>query len=168
MATGAKAMPSVLGHGTQSANIASTETMLFTKSVEGVVTLKLNEIYSRTLTLALRLFGLDVYAEFRYDSVDLRPESELEAFKSTKQSRLLEQLSLGLISDDEACIALTGHLPPAGYTKLSGTMFKSAKASEPADATSNSGSTLNQQQKSDQPDQARGSNKKADPQKANP
>jgi hypothetical protein len=168
MATGAKAMPSVLGHGTQSANIASTETMLFTKSVEGVVTLKLNEIYSRTLTLALRLFGLDVYAEFKYDSVDLRPESELEAFKSTKQSRLLEQLSLGLISDDEASIALTGHLPPAGYVKLSGTMFKSAKASTPDDTTSNSGSTLNQKQASDQSSQPRGGNKKADPQKANP
>lgn len=165
MATGAKAMPSVLGHGTQSANIASTETMLFTKAVEGAVQLKLNEIYSRALTLALRLFGLDVYAEFTYDSVDLRPESELEAFKSTRQSRILEQLSLGLISDDEACIALTGKLPPAGYTKLSGTMFKSAKASEPADGTSNGGSALNQDQKSDTPAQARGQNKKADPQK---
>lgn len=165
LATGAKAMPAVLGHGTASANIASTETMLFAKSAEGAVQAKLNEIYSRALTLAVRLFGLDVYVEFTYDPVDLRPDSELEAFKQTRQSRVLELLSLGLISDDEASLQLTGSLPPAGYVKLSGTLFKSAKPTGVNDQTSNGGSALNQDQKPDTPTQGRGANNKADPQK---
>lgn len=166
MATGAKAMPAILGHGTASANIASTETMLFAKAAEGAVQAKLHEIYSRALTLSVRLFGLDVYVEFAYDPVDLRPASELEAFKQTHQSRILELLSLGLISDDEASLQLTGSLPPAGYTKLSGTMFKSAKPAGVEDRTTNGGSALNQSQKPDVPSQGRGQNNKADPQKA--
>ncbi len=165
MATGAKSMPAILGHGTQSANIASTETMLFAKAAEGALQFKLNEMYSRILTLAVRLFGLDVTVDFKYDSVDLRPQSELEAFKQTKQSRTLELLSLGMISDDEACLQLTGRLPPAGYKPLSGTMFKSAPASGVNDQTTNGGSALNQSQKSDAPTQGRGQNNKADPQK---
>ena len=43
---------------------------------------------------------------------------------------VLEQLSLGLISDEEACLRLTGKLPPAGYKPLSGTFFK-AGATDP-------------------------------------
>ena len=165
MATGAKAMPAVLGHSGKSANIASTETLLFAKSVEGSVQAKLNEMYSRILTLAIRLFGQDCTVEFKYDAVDLRPDSELEAFKQTKQARTLELLSLGMITDDEACLQLTGKLPPAGYKPLSGTMFKSAPAVSVADPTSNGGSALNQDQQSDQPSQGRGQNNKSDPQK---
>ena len=165
MATGAKSMPAILGHGTKSANIASTETMLFAKAAEGAVQAKLNEIYSRMLTLAVRLYGLDCVVEFAYDTVDLRPDSELEAFKQSKQSRLLELLSIGMVSDDEACLQLTGKLPPVGYKPLSGTMFKSAKASGVDDPTSNNGSALNQDQKTDQPAEGRGQNKKSDPQR---
>ena len=165
LSTGAKAMPAILGHGSQSANIASTETMLFAKAAEGAVQFKLNELYSRILTLAVRLFGLDVIVEFKYDSVDLRPQSELEAFKQTKQSRLLELLSLGIMTDDEVSLQLTGRLPPAGYKPLSGTMFKAAIATGVSDPTTNGGSALNQGQQSDQPAQGRGQNNKSDPQK---
>ena len=165
MATGAKSMPSILGHGTKSANIASTETMLFAKAAEGAVQAKLNELYSRILTLAVRLHGVDCVVEFAYSPVDLRPDSELEAFKQSKQSRLLELLSLGMETDDDVCLQLTGKLPPAGYKPLSGTMFKSAKAEGVDDPTSNNGSALNQDQKSDQPAEGRGQNKKSDPQR---
>ena len=85
---------------------------------------KLNEAYSRALTIATRLLGQDVYVEFKYAALDLRPDAELEAYKAMKQSRVLEQLSLGLISDEEASVMLTGNLPPAGYKPLTGTMFK--------------------------------------------
>lgn len=165
LATGAKAMPAVLGMGSGSQNVASTETLLMAKSAEGAVQFKLNEIYSKVLTLAVRLLGVDATVEFKYDPVDLRPESELEAFRQTRQARVLEQLSLGGISDDEAWLAINGKLPPAGYKPLSGTMFKSAKATGVEDPTSNGGSALNQSQQSDAPSQGRGQNKKADPQK---
>lgn len=137
LAAGAKSMPAILGRD-GSGSAATTTTMLFMKNAN-IVRNKLNTIYSRALTQAVRLMGNDVYVEFEYDDLDLRPQGELEAYKAMKQSRILEQLSLGLISDVEACIRLTGNLPPAGYQPLAGTMFKSSKAqsSNPSSQTSN-------------------------------
>jgi hypothetical protein len=90
VATGVKTLPSILGHGVGSQNVASTESMLFIKSVAGAVQEKLNEMYSRLFTLSVRLFGLDVVVEFRYDEINLRPELELESFKAVRQSRMLQ------------------------------------------------------------------------------
>jgi hypothetical protein len=126
LSTGVKTMPVVLGHG-GSANASSTESLLFLKTAN-MIRVKLNEFYSRALTIATRVMGKDVYVEFKYATLDLRPVGELEAYKSMKQSRYLELLSLGMISDEEACIELTGNLPPAGYKPLMGTMFTSKKA----------------------------------------
>lgn len=167
LATGAKTLPAILGHGTASSNIASTETMLFMRNAQGLQ-IKLNEMYSRVFTLALRLHGLDVYAEFAYAPIDLRPESELEAFRSVKQARVLELLSLGLLTDDEACLDLTGHLPPSGYKPLSGTMFKASagQGNSNPNGESNGGSTLNQNLSPSTPSGVKGQNRKADPQKA--
>lgn len=124
LASGAKTLPTVLGHGSNS-NASSTEATLYLKNAN-VIRVKLNEIYSRALTIALRLMGVDGYVEFIYEPLDLRPARELEAFKAMEQSRVLELLSIGMITDEEACIQLTGNLPPAGYKPLMGTMFKGA------------------------------------------
>lgn len=159
LATGAKIMPALLGRA-NSSNIASTESMIFVKNAEALKA-KLDELYSRMLTLAVRLFGHDVYVEFRYASIDLRPASELVAFRQTNQMMILEQLSLGLITDEEACLELTGHLPPKGFTPLSGTRFKDAAKAAPAEGyngESNDGSTLNQNLKPKTPDTGRGQN----------
>jgi hypothetical protein len=162
LASGSKTMGTVLGFQSGSSNIASVETMLFMKAANGAVRSKLNEMYSRIFTLAVRLFGVDCYVEFKYDPIDLRPDNELFAFKQTKQMMVLEQLSLGMITDEEACIALTGHLPPAGAQKLSGTMFKSNNGEgSQIQKPSNDGSTLNQNLNSDQPSTGRGQNRKA-------
>jgi hypothetical protein len=137
VATGAKALPSILGHGSGSQNVASSETLLFMKNAAGLQA-KLNEIFSKGLTLAVRLFGLDVYVEFRYDPIDLRPDAELEAFKAMKQSRVLEQLSLGFLSDDEAAMLLTGQITPVGFKPLSGTQFFNPPKPDPAGGNPNS------------------------------
>ena len=140
LAAGAKSMPAVLGRD-GNASSATTSTMLFMKNAD-VIRRKLNLIYSRALTVAIRLLGQDVFVEFEYAHLDLRPEGELEAYKSMAQSRQLELLSLGLITDEEACIALTGNLPPPGMPPLSGTMFKSgtpAVSANPNSQTSNMG-----------------------------
>ena len=174
MATGSKVMGTVLGHSSGSSNIASTESMLFMKSATGAIKLKLDEVFSRLLTVAVRLFGMDVTVKFEFADIDLRPAAELEAFRQTRQMRILEQLSLGMISDEEACLKLTGSLPPVGAPVLSGTMFKhlgggqtsmgpntpgeGAQPNEP----SNSGSTANQKMKSNQPAVGRGQNNKAE------
>ena len=123
LAAGAKVLPTVLGHSDGTANTASAEVLLFMKFVEGTVWAKLNEMFSKILTLAVRLMGYDVYVEFKYNAIDLKPESELEAFKVLKQSRILQLLSLGLITDEQASIELTGALPPAGFKPLSGPGF---------------------------------------------
>jgi len=134
LASGAKTLPVVLGHGGTS-NSSSTEAVLYLKSAN-IIRVKLNEIYSRALTIAVRILGNDTYVEFTYAPIDLRPEAELEAFRSMEQSRVLELLSLGMITDEEACVRLTGNLPPAGYKPLTGTMFKTA-TSENKNPTSN-------------------------------
>jgi len=98
---------------------------------------KLNEIYSRALTIAVRILGQDCYVEFEYAEIELKPDSELEAYKAMKQARILELLSLGLITDEEASLKLTGNLQPAGYKPLMGTMFKTAKADTGGNPDSN-------------------------------
>ncbi|MDA3832081.1 MAG: hypothetical protein PF495_01660, partial [Spirochaetales bacterium] len=132
-AAGTKTLGTILGHSSASNNIASTESMLYLKNIEGSMHAKLNTIFSQAFTLAVRLYGQDCVVKFRYQDIDLRPELETEAFKAMKQSRILEQLSLGLISDAEASILLTGSLPPVGFKPLTGTFFKAGVgAADPA------------------------------------
>ena len=137
LTAGMKSLPAVLGRdgGSSSSTVSS---MLFLKNAD-ILRRKLNTLYSRIFTQALRLMGNDVYVEFKYAKLDLRPDAELEAYKSMKQSRVLEQLSLNLITDEEAVMALTGKLPPEGFTPLAGTRFTSNKVdtSNPDSQTSN-------------------------------
>lgn len=125
LAAGAKSNAAVLGRS-ENGTAATTSTMLFVKNAD-IIRRKLNTIFSRMLTTACRIYGEDVFVEFRYDDIDLRPQGELEAYKSMKQSRILEQLSLGLIDDMTAAIELTGNLPPTSMKPLSGTMFAAKK-----------------------------------------
>lgn len=168
MATGAKVLPTVLGHSSGTSNTASAEVLMYMKYVEGGAWAKVNEILSKIFTLAVRLLGHDVYVEFSLKDIELRPDSELESFRVMRQSRILDQLSLGLISDEEACVLLTGSLPPAGYQKLSGTMFRSGAGAtvEPAgsgyNGASNDGSTMNKNLKPDTPTAPKGPQKKAE------
>lgn len=162
LSTGSKTNGTVLGYASGSSNIASSEIMLFMKSCTGAVKAPIEEFWSRALTLSVRLFGQDVTVQFRFSPIDLRPDAELAAFRQTQQMMVLEQLSLGLITDDEASLALTGKLPPPGMKPLSGTMFKQgAPAAGGPAAPSNDGSTLNQKLKPATPATGRGQNKKA-------
>lgn len=139
LAAGSKSAPAVLGREA-GMNAATTSTMLFLKNAD-IVRRKLNLLYSRALTVAIRLLAQDVFVEFEYAELDLRPDGELEAYKSMKQSRTLELLSLGLITDELASITLTGNLPPDGMKPLSGTGFasKSPVTGNPDSQTSNMG-----------------------------
>ena len=169
MSTGSKTNGTVLGFASGSSNIASSEILLFMKSATGAVKTPLEEFWSRVFTLSTRLFGLDVVVEFRYNAIDLRPEAELLAFQQTKQMIVLEQLSLGLISDEVASLQLTGKLPDPGMKPLSGTGFRTnanpsvnEQKVDQATNPSNSGSTLNQSLNPDTPSTGRGQNKKAE------
>lgn len=148
LASGAFTLPTIIGHGSTS-NASSTEAMLYVKQAN-MIRVKLNEAYSRALTVAIRLLGFDCYVKFEYDHINLRPVDELEAFKAMKQSRILELLSLGLIDDVSACLQLTGHLPPQGYKPLSGTLFKTGGPAVSKNPTSNT-SAMEQELKPDTP-----------------
>jgi hypothetical protein len=123
VAKGLKTLPAVLGNGDGTQNIASTQTMLFLQSANSMVRLKLQELYSRQLTLAARLQGLEVTVQFEFDPIELRPETELAAFRTQYKEQIKDKWSLGLMSDMEACMRLTYAPTPKGFKPLSGTYF---------------------------------------------
>lgn len=128
-ATALRTPPSVLGKrmgGSQ--NVSSTESLLFIKQAAGLHT-PVSSVLSRALTLALRLYGFDGYAVAEFAPIDLRPESELEAFKVMRQSRVLELLSLGFLTDQEAAETLGTGMRAPDAPPLSGTFFFKADAS---------------------------------------
>lgn len=123
LATSLKSNPSAIGlrmNGSQS--LSNTESLIYLKVAESLHT-PVEAFMSRALTLACRLYGHDVFVEFAFKKINLRPDDELEAHRLIKQQRILEQLSLGLISDDKARQDLD--LPPwqEGDVLLSGTRF---------------------------------------------
>lgn len=155
LATSLKTHPSILGlrlSGSQS--LSNTESLIYIKIAKAVQR-PVAQMMSRAMTLATRLYGSDSYVTFEFNDIDLRPNSELEAFSIMKQDRVLEQLSLGFLSDEEAAELLgTGPRPP-GAPKLSGSFFHE-KQIDTTDASPNSdpqGRAL----QSDQPKKSGGS-----------
>ena len=136
VSAGSRTLPSILGRGIASGN-SSTESMLYLRTVEGGVQEKLNQNFSAQLTTGVRLLGHDCFVIFKYAPPSLRPKDELWSFEALKQSLFLEQLSLGIISDEECSLILTGSLPSGNYTPLSGTGFRANTAPETGNPYSN-------------------------------
>ena len=135
-ATSLKSHPSILGlriEGSQS--LSNTESLVFLQ-VAKAAQKAVSTFMSRALTLATRLYGNDVYVKAKFMPINLRPEDELEAFKTMKQDRILDQLSLGLITDEECREEL--QLPPMrpDAPVLSGTMFRDSASQNRADEVS--------------------------------
>lgn len=137
-ATSLKTSPSILGlrlSGSQS--LSNTESLVFLKVARGIQR-PIEEVMSRILTLAVRLYGVDAYVKFRFEGINLRPEDELEAFKTMKQDRVFNLLSEGFLTDEEAAHELgTGPRAP-GAPPLSGTGFnRSSGGIDAEDASPN-------------------------------
>ena len=118
-----KVMATVIGRGNGAAGTASVEARIFALSAQQL-NAPVADLLSQIFTLALRLQGLDLYATFGFDKVELRPEMELEPQKIMRQSRLLELLSLGLIDDDEFHLKMFKKIRPDDVPKLQGTGFQ--------------------------------------------
>lgn len=131
-----KSVSSVLGRGSSGVNTASVEAQVFAKNADQI-NKPIDYILSEALTLAMRLQGFDGNVEIQSRPVELKPEIELEAQKVMRQSRLMEELSLGTISDEEYHILNNGRIPLWNYPKLSGTNFRSNQVNT-ADVSSNS------------------------------
>jgi len=127
-ASALKSNPSMLGlriGGSQ--NTSTTEAMLSTLTAK-LLNRPVADALSRALTLACRLYGLDVRVKFKFDEIELRPETEMEPHKAVRQNRILELLSLGRVTDDEAQVELgLGSLPESSES-LSGTRFYESKS----------------------------------------
>ena len=124
--------------------LSNAETLIYLKVVQGTRA-PVEEAVSRALTLAVRLLGIDGYVNFEFLPINLRPEEELEAYKGTKQKRVLERLSLGLINDAEACYEL-GLRPQSMVAELAGTGFygnTSTTGGEEGERESSTGRALN-------------------------
>ncbi len=112
--------------------LSNAETLVYLQVVQATRP-PVQEVMSRALTLACRLMGVDGYVSFEFMPINLRPDSELEAYKSTKQKRVLELLSYGVINDAHACYEL-GIRPQGLVSELAGTGFYTAKATGGTDA----------------------------------
>ena len=113
----------VLGmRGGGSQNVSSVESLLFLKSAASLQP-PVETVLSRALTLALRLTGFDGYVVAKFSPVDLRPENELEAFRSMKLANELQLLSYGFRTDDEFAMVMGTGARAVGAPPLSGTMF---------------------------------------------
>lgn len=134
LATSLKSNPSMLGLRMQgSQSLSNTESLVFLK-IANAARRPVETNMSRILTLAARLYGADVYVKFKFDPINLRPELELEAFKTMHQARILELLSEGFVTDDEAAWDLgTGPRAP-GAPPLAGSGFR--RGSKGIDANS--------------------------------
>lgn len=121
--TALRTPPSVLGKrmaGSQ--NVSSMEALIFIKHAAGLQQ-PVVDVLSKALTLAVRLYGFEGYVQVAFEPIDLRPETELEAFRAMKQARVLELLSLGFLSDQEAAEMLATGMRAPGAPPLSGTFF---------------------------------------------
>lgn len=119
---GLKTMATVLGRGESGVNTGTVEAQLFGK-MAGSINKPIGEILSDILTQAIRFQGSQSRVELVYPEVDMRSELEMEAQKTMKGSRLKQDLSEGIISDDEYHIQMYGRIRPDSAPELSGTGF---------------------------------------------
>lgn len=125
--------------------LSNAETLIYLQVTQGTRS-PVEEVMSRALTLACRLQGIDGYVAFEFNPINLRPAIELEAYFGTRQKRVLELLSWGVINEAHACWEL-GIRPQGLNAVLAGTRFYAKDApAEPTvepDRTTSSGAALN-------------------------
>ncbi len=119
---GLKIVSTLIGRGTAGVNTSTVEARIFAMNADGLNKPVAN-LLSQLFTLALRLTGSVSKVEVSFADVELRGKLELEPQLVMKAARLKEDLSLGIITDEEYHLEMYYRLPPEGYTPLSGTGF---------------------------------------------
>jgi len=120
-------------------NTSSTESLLAMKTAAAIQN-PVAEVWTRAANLMLRLAGMsELSCTASFSEITLRPEIELASHKIIKQKAIMEMLSLGMLTDDEAAWELGLSGLPEGYKKLSGTGFTTSSGdTNIAQAVSNS------------------------------
>lgn len=126
-----RSVATVLGRGESGVNTASVEARIFSMNAEEINE-PLAELWSQIMTMLVRLQGHEqTVVSCRFRPVELRPATELEPMLMIRSSRLKEDLSLGIISDDEYHLEMYGRIRPDDSPELSETGF--AKGGNAAD-----------------------------------
>lgn len=151
---GLKTMATVIGRGTSGVNTGSVEARIAALNAD-----KLNQPVAEILTdifsLILHLNGIQGFAIVEFSPAELRPALELEAQKSIRAARLRNDLSDGLITDDEYHLWLYGRLRPDLSPELMGTKFQSATEMINSDNISPNGDPLGRSISSEGADMAK-------------
>lgn len=119
-----KTMATIIGRGTSGVNTASVEARVAALNAEELNG-PLEEFWEGVLSFMLHQQGYQGFVDVEFEPVEMRPRLELEPQLVMKQSRLLQDLSHGLISDEEYHLHMYNRLPPDGTPTLSGTGFMS-------------------------------------------
>lgn len=130
-----KTMPSIIGRGEKGVNTASVEARLFTMAADDL-NKPIASMYSDMFTLALRMLGHEGRVEITFIPAELRPDTELEPMRSVKGSRLRQDLSDGIITDNEYAIAMFNRPKLDSAPDLSGTGFMDKSSTDSTDAGS--------------------------------
>lgn len=116
-----KTMPTVLGRGNNS-QVASVEAR-FAAMCADQLNKPVAVIIRRAVQFMLSMQGVAGLVRCEFAPAELRPDLELEPQRVMRASRLKDDLSLGLITDDEYHMAVHGRPRPPSAPILSGTGF---------------------------------------------
>lgn len=119
-----KTMPTVLGRGqnVQTASVEARFAAMCADELNKPVAANLRRAYQ----LLLNVNGIPGIVHFDFLPAELRPDLELEPQRVMRASRLKDDLSLGLITDEEYHLWVFNRMPPESAPQLSGTGFMSA------------------------------------------
>ena len=142
MATATKTPPSILGiRGAGSQSVSNTESLIFLKTCKSLQ-VPVEAVMSRLMTLAARLYGAEVYLKFKFNDIDIRPQAELQSFRTMRETSIYQQLSWGMITDEQAYHML-GLPPNSAAPPLSGTGFYDDTGDVDADPINDGGAERN-------------------------
>lgn len=117
-----KVVATLIGRGEAGVNTGTVEARIFSMAADSLNG-PIADLFSDMFTLAMRLLGYEGYVVCRFDKAEMRPESELEPQYSMRQARLQNDLSLGILTDDEYHMEMYARPRPATAPELSGTGF---------------------------------------------
>lgn len=135
-----KTMATVLGRGANGVNTSSVEARLAAMYADELNE-PIAEMFEKVLSFCLHQRGYQGFAVVKFRPAELRPDTELEPQRLLKANRLRQDLSDGIISDEEYTLEMYGRLPLPGVAPLTGTGFHSPASStspNPADVSPNS------------------------------
>lgn len=128
-----KTMATVIGRGSGAAGVASVEARIAALNADQL-NVPIRAQLEQAFTFLINVFGIPGFVEIEFAPAELRPRMELEAQKSLKAARLRQDLSDGLVTDEEYHLQMYGRLPPAGVEALSGSGFMTPAPAGQVDA----------------------------------